>query len=240
MNNTPTVTKNLIIINVLCFFGAIVAEKYGINLNDVLGLHYFESEKFRLYQLFTYMFMHSGFEHIFFNMFAVWMFGRILETVWGPQRFLLYYVLCGMGAGLVQEVTQYFEFIPYMADMAQLSAYAPETIVPINGVTHTAGQWLAMYERVISVPTVGASGAVYAILMAFGMLVPNQEIFIFPLPMPIKAKWLIIGYFVIELGMGIMGNDGVAHFAHLGGMIFGFLLILYWRKRGNRYGQFYR
>lgn len=239
MNNIPTVTKNLIIINVLCFFGAIVAEKYGINLNDVLGLHYFESEKFRLYQLFTYMFMHSGFEHIFFNMFAVWMFGRILETVWGPQRFLLYYVLCGMGAGLVQEVTQYFEFIPYMADMAQLSAYAPETIVPINGVTHTAGQWLAMYERVISVPTVGASGAVYAILMAFGMLFPNQEIFIFPLPMPIKAKWLIIGYFVIELGMGIMGNDGVAHFAHLGGMIFGFLLILYWRKRGNRYGQFY-
>lgn len=239
MNNTPTVTKNLIIINVLCFFGAIVAEKYGINLNDVLGLHYFESEKFRLYQLFTYMFMHSGFEHIFFNMFAVWMFGRILETVWGPQRFLLYYVLCGMGAGLVQEVTQYLEFVPYMSDMAQLSTYAPEAIVPINGVSHTAGQWLAMYERVISVPTVGASGAVYAILMAFGMLFPNQEIFIFPLPMPIKAKWLIIGYFVIELGMGIMSNDGVAHFAHLGGMIFGFLLILYWRKRGNRYGQFY-
>lgn len=239
MNNTPTVTKNLIIINVLCFFGAIVAEKYGINLNDVLGLHYFESEKFRLYQLFTYMFMHSGFEHIFFNMFAVWMFGRILETVWGPQRFLLYYVLCGMGAGMVQEVTQYFEFVPYMSDMAQLSTYAPEAIVPINGVSHTAGQWLAMYERVISVPTVGASGAVYAILMAFGMLFPNQEIFIFPLPMPIKAKWLIIGYFLIELGMGIMSNDGVAHFAHLGGMIFGFLLILYWRKRGNRYGQFY-
>lgn len=239
MNNTPTVTKNLIIINVLCFFGAIVAEKYGINLNDVLGLHYFESEKFRLYQLFTYMFMHSGFEHIFFNMFAVWMFARILETVWGPQRFLLYYVLCGMGAGLVQEVTQYFEFVPYMSDMAQLSTYAPEAIVPINGVSHTAGQWLAMYERVISVPTVGASGAVYAILMAFGMLFPNQEIFIFPLPMPIKAKWLIIGYFVIELGMGIMSNDGVAHFAHLGGMIFGFLLILYWRKRGNRYGRFY-
>lgn len=239
MNNTPTITKNLIVINILCFFGAIVAEKYGINLNDVLGLHYFESEKFRLYQLFTYMFMHSGFEHIFFNMFAVWMFGRILETVWGPQRFLLYYVLCGMGAGLVQEVTQYFEFMPYMADMAQLSTYAHEAIVPINGVSHTAGQWLAMYERVISVPTVGASGAVCAILMAFGMLFPNQEIFIIPLPMPIKAKWLIIGYFVIELGMGVMSNDGVAHFAHLGGMIFGFLLIMYWRKRGNRYGQFY-
>jgi membrane associated rhomboid family serine protease len=222
MNNTPTVTKNLIIINILCFFGAIVAERYGINLNDVLGLHYFESEKFRLYQFFTYMFMHSGFEHIFFNMFAVWMFGRILETVWGPSRFLFYYVLCGVGAGLVQELTQYIDFMPYMADMEQLSTYAPDAVIPIHGVSHTAAQWLTMYERVISVSTVGASGAVYAILMAFGMMFPNQELFIFPLPMPIKAKWLIIGYFVIELGLGIMNNDGIAHFAHLGGMVLAF------------------
>ena len=233
MNDTPTVTKNLIIINLLCFFGAFVAERYGIDLNDVLGLHYFESEKFRLYQLFTYMFMHSGFEHIFFNMFAVWMFGRILETVWGPSRFLFYYVLCGVGAGLVQEVAQYFDFMPYMADMAQLSTYASDAVIPIHGVSHTAAQWLTMYERVISVSTVGASGAVYAILMAFGMLFPNQELFIFPLPMPIKAKWLIIGYFVIELGLGIMNNDGIAHFAHLGGMVFGFLLIVYWKTKGT-------
>ena len=233
MNDTPTVTKNLIIINLLCFFGAFVAERYGIDLNNVLGLHYFESEKFRLYQLFTYMFMHSGFEHIFFNMFAVWMFGRILETVWGPSRFLFYYVLCGVGAGLVQEVAQYFDFMPYMADMAQLSTYASDAVIPIHGVSHTAAQWLTMYERVISVSTVGASGAVYAILMAFGMMFPNQELFIFPLPMPIKAKWLIIGYFVIELGLGIMNNDGIAHFAHLGGMVFGFLLIVYWKTKGT-------
>ena len=239
MNNTPTVTKNLIIINILCFFGAFVAERYGIDLNDVLGLHYFESEKFRLYQLFTYMFMHAGFEHIFFNLFAVWMFGRILETVWGPSRFLFYYVLCGVGAGLVQEVAQYFDFMPYMADMAQLSTYAPDAVVPIHGVSHTAAQWLTMYERVISVPTVGASGAVYAILMAFGMMFPNQELFIFPLPMPIKAKWLIIGYFVIELGLGFMNNDGIAHFAHLGGMVFGFLLIVYWKMKGMRNERIY-
>ncbi len=239
MNNTPPVTKNLIIINILCFFAAIVAEKYGINLNDVLGLHYFESEKFRLYQLFTYMFMHSGFEHIFFNLFAVWMFGRILETVWGSQRFLLYYVLCGIGAGLVQEATQYFEFLPVMKDMAQFLTFPSDASIPINGTTRPAEQWVALCQRIISVPTVGASGAVYAILMAFGMLFPNQEIFIFPLPMPIKAKWLIIGYFVIELGMGIMSNDGVAHFAHLGGMIFGFLLIMYWRKKGGGYGRYY-
>jgi membrane associated rhomboid family serine protease len=237
MNNTPTVTKNLLIINMLCFFAAIVGERYGMDLNDVLGLHFFESDKFRLHQLITYMFMHSGFEHIFFNLFAVWMFGRILETVWGPQRFLFYYIACGMGAALVQEATQYFEYLPYLKDMEQLSSYAADTMIPIGGITHTAEQWLQLYMNRISVPTVGASGSVYAILMAFGMLFPNQEIYIFPLPMPIKAKWLIIGYFVLELGMGFMSHDGVAHFAHLGGMVFGFLLIMYWRNKGTRYGR---
>lgn len=239
MNNTPPVTKNLLIINVLCFFGAVVAARHGIDLNDVLGLHYVESEKFRLYQLFTYMFMHSGFEHIFFNMFAVWMFGRILESVWGSQRFLFFYILCGVGAGLVQELTQYFQFMPFMSDLAQLSAYPTDAVVPINGVSYTAGQWIELYTRHIDIATVGASGAVYAILMAFGMMFPNQEIFVFPLPMPVKAKWLIIGYFVIELVMGFMGNDGVAHFAHLGGMVFGFLLIMYWRKKGTQHGRYF-
>ncbi len=239
MNNTPPVTKNLIIINVLCFFATIVGQKHGINLNDILGLHYFESEKFRLYQLFTYMFMHSGFEHIFFNMFAVWMFGRILESVWGSQRFLFFYILCGMGAGLIQEVTQYFEFIPLMKDMAQLSTYAPDAIIPISGYTHTAEQWLNLYMNRISVPAVGASGAVYAILMAFGILFPNQPMYIFPLPMPIKTKWMIIGYIAIELYLGLTGNDGIAHFAHLGGMVFGFLLIMYWRKKGTFHGRYF-
>ncbi len=239
MNNTPPVTKHLIIINILCFMAALVGEQYGLNLNDMLGLHYFESEKFRLYQIFTYMFMHSGFEHILFNMFAVWMFGRILETVWGSQRFLFFYIICGIGAGLVQEVTQYFEFAHHMSDLAQLSTYPADTIIPINGISQTASQWMVLYQKVISIPTVGASGAVYAILMAFAMLFPNQEIFIFPLPMPIKAKWLIIGYFILELSMGITSNDGIAHFAHLGGMVFGFLLIMYWRKKGTQHGRYF-
>ena len=240
MNNTPTVTKNLLIINALCIFAAVAAEKHGINLNDVLGLHYVGSEKFRLYQLITYMFMHSGFDHIFFNLFAVWMFGRILETVWGPKRFLFYYMVCGIGAGLVQEVTQYFEFRPYMHDMAQFLQYPSDAMISINGISQAAERWVALCQQHISVPTVGASGAVYAILMAFGMLFPNQELFIFPLPMPIKAKWLIIGYFVIEIFLGLASNDGIAHFAHLGGMIFGFLLIMYWRNNNGRHGQFYR
>ena len=239
MNNTPPVTKNLIIINVLCFFATIVGQKHGINLNDILGLHYFESEKFELYQLFTYMFMHSGFEHIFFNMFAVWMFGRILETVWGSQRFLFFYILCGMGAGLVQEVTQYIEYIPLMKDMAQLSTYEPDTLIPISGYSHTAEQWLNLYMKRISISTVGASGAVYAILMAFGILFPNQPMYIFPLPMPIKTKWMIIGYIAIELYLGLTGNDGIAHFAHLGGLVFGFLLIMYWRKKGTFHGRYF-
>ena len=239
MNNTPAVTKNLIIINALCFFAAIVAGKYGIDLNDVLGLHYFESEKFKLYQLFTYMFMHSGFEHIFFNMFAVWMFGRILETVWGPQRFLFFYILCGMGAGIIQEVVQYFQFIPYFADITQLSALAPNEMVNINGDMYTVAQWLNRYMRVIDVSTVGASGAVYAVLMAFGMLFPNQPMYIIPFPMPIKAKWMITGYILIELYLGLTGNDGVAHFAHLGGMIFGFFLIMYWKKKGTFHGRYF-
>lgn len=239
MNNTPAVTKNLIIINALCFFAAIVAGKYGIDLNDVLGLHYFESEKFKLYQLFTYMFMHSGFEHIFFNMFAVWMFGRILETVWGPQRFLFFYILCGMGAGIIQEVVQYFQFIPYFADITQLSTLAPNEMVNINGDMYTVAQWLNRYMRVIDVSTVGASGAVYAVLMAFGMLFPNQPMYIIPFPMPIKAKWMITGYILIELYLGLTGNDGIAHFAHLGGMIFGFFLIMYWKKKGTFHGRYF-
>ena len=224
MNNTPPVTKNLIIINILCFFAAIVAEKYGINLNDVLGLHYFESEKFRLYQLFTYMFMHSGFEHIFFNLFAVWMFGRTLEQVLGPKRFLTYYMVCGIGAGLVQEVVQYAEYA------LTLSNY--------EGV-NTGLAIIPMAEYLNMMTTVGASGSVFGILLAFGMLFPNSEMFVFPLPFPIKAKFFVIGYAVIELlsGLGASG-DGIAHFAHLGGMIFGFFLIMYWRKKNNN-GQFY-
>lgn len=225
MNNLPTVTKNLLIINVLCFFGAIVARRYGIDLNEILGLHFFLASDFKLFQLISYMFMHANWQHIFFNMFAVWMFGRTLEQVLGPKRFLIYYMVCGIGAGLTQEIVQYATYA------TQLVHYES---VDIGGAIIPMGEYLNLMT------TVGASGSVYGILLAFGMMFPNSQMFVFPLPFPIKAKFFVIGYAVIELLSGLgSSSDGVAHFAHLGGMIFGFLLIIYWRKNSKNNGQFY-
>ena len=131
MNSIPTVTKNLLIINVLCFFGGVVAMKYGIDLNDLLGLHFFMASDFNPAQLITYMFMHGGFQHIFFNMFALWMFGRTLEQVWGPKRFLSYYMVCGIGAGLVQELVQY---IQYVTELSQYDSEYGDCRDPDGGV----------------------------------------------------------------------------------------------------------
>lgn len=225
MNNLPAVTKNLLIINVLCFFGYIVAERYGINLNDLFGLHFFLASDFNVGQLVSYMFMHADFQHIFFNMFAVWMFGRTLEHVMGPKRFLTYYMVCGIGAGLVQEIVQYVQYA---------------TVLSQYDSVNTGLAVIPMEEYLNLMTTVGASGAVYGILLAFGMMFPNTSMFVFPLPFPIKAKFFVIGYAVIEIFMGFgSSGDGVAHFAHLGGMIFGFLLIMYWRKKNKNNGQFY-
>ena len=223
----PPVTKNLIIINVLMYFAKIVLVRYGIDFDDLLGLHFFLASDFKLYQLFTYMFVHGGLEHIFFNMFAVWMFGRIMEQVMGSQRFLFYYIVCGVGAGLMQEGVQY---IHYIAE--GLDAY---NSVNLEGLTMPMEAYLNRWT------TVGASGAVYGILLSFGMTFPEERMFIIPIPIPIKAKWFVIGYAVIEL-MSALGNpgDGVAHMAHLGGMLFGLALILYWRKHpGDHGGRFF-
>ncbi|EGJ70689.1 Peptidase S54, rhomboid domain protein [Bacteroides coprosuis DSM 18011] len=214
----PTVTRNLIIINLLFFFGTFVASTYGINLNALLGLHYFMSDGFNPAQIFTYIFMHGGFTHLFFNMFALWMFGRILETVWGPKKFLLYFLVCGVGAGLIQELVQFIEVQSILSDLGGAGLdYVKSSVYNSRAYT------------------VGASGAVYGILLAFGMLFPNEKLFIIPFPFPIKAKYFVIGYALIELysGIGNAPGDNTAHFAHLGGMIFGLILILYWRKKGN-------
>lgn len=218
----PTVTKNLIIINVLMFFGTIVAQRYGLDLTNYLGLHFFLASDFNPAQLITYMFMHGGFSHIFFNMFAVFMFGPILEQTWGPKRFLFYYILCGIGAGLIQEGVQYIQYV------TEILPYAHEFPFPLDQLLNR-------------MTTIGASGAVYAILLAFGMLYPNNRLFIFPLPFPIKAKFFVIGYAAIELWAGLSNSvgDNVAHFAHLGGMLFGIFLILYWRKKSKSNGTYF-
>ncbi len=212
------VTKNLLIINILVFFGTEVALRYGIDLTSYLGLHFFLASNFQPLQLVTYMFMHGGFTHLFFNMFAVYMFGSLLEQTWGSKRFLIYYLVCGVGAGLIQEGVQYIEYV------TQLSHYAQ---------VNTGTAIIPMEEYLNMMSTVGASGAVYGILLGFGMLFPNNRLFVFPIPVPIKAKFFVIGYALIELYAGLANNpsDNVAHFAHLGGMVFGFILIMMWRKR---------
>ena len=208
MRNIPTITRNLLIINVLVFIvtvlvgGTTYQGGTAYTLNSQFGLYFFLAPDFHVYQLFTYMFMHGGWDHLFFNMFALWMFGCVVERVWGAKKFLFYYISCGIGAGLFQEMAQ---FADYMGLFGQ----------PIINLG----------------TTVGASGAIYAILLAFGMIFPEERIFIFPLPVPIKAKWFVIIYAGIELFSALSTTgDGVAHLAHLGGMVFGFFMIRYWQK----------
>lgn len=229
IRNIPVVTKNLLIINVLVFVATFVLGRVGISLEQLFGLHFFMASNFRVYQLLTYMFMHANLEHIFFNMFALWMFGCVVENVWGPKKFLTYYLTCGVGAGLIQELTQFGSF--YLLATSQIPG------IGFGDLAEVAANSQALLTQWT---TVGASGAIYAILLAFGMIFPEERIFIFPLPVPIKAKWFVCGYALIELFSALATtNDSVAHFAHLGGMLFGYLLIRYWRKHptmGN-YGQ---
>lgn len=216
----PVVVKNLLIINAIMFLADIVLVRFGINMSDILGLHFFKASGFYPFQLVTYMFMHGNFTHLFFNMFALWMFGNTLENIWGPKRFLLYYVLCGLGAGLLQEGVQYIEYVTRLSHYQSVNMGG--TIVPMSQYLN----WMT---------TVGASGAIYGLLLAFGMMFPNSMIYLYFF-VPIKAKWFVIGYAVIELLSGVFSSgDQVAHFAHLGGMLVGLVIILIWKKKGRLY-----
>ena len=241
MDRIPVVTKNLLAINVIMFLALLVAGKNGYDLNNLLGLHFFMSSDFHPYQLVTYMFMHGSFSHMFFNMFALFMFGRTLEYVWGPKRFLIFYVVAGIGAAFIQELVggvRYF-YLAEGVDADMLALVLNEGSAVLHEGMNYRNMQLAELNLVLNSQTVGASSAVYAILLGFGMLFPNERMFIFPLPFPIKAKFFVIGYALIELYMGTMGTpDGVAHFAHLGGMLFGLVLILLWRKKGEIGGPY--
>lgn len=230
MFRIPTITKNLLIINLIAFLATIVLELRGIDLKDIGGLHFFMASDFHLYQLVTYLFLHANFMHILSNMFGLWMFGCVIENVWGPKKFLFYYISCGIGAGLLQEIAQLGSF--YMTITAQDPSVSFGEIFAIGQqLSHQLNAWT----------TIGASGAVYAVILAFGMSFPNERLFIIPFPFPIKAKWFVLFYVAIEFfsALGSSG-DGVAHTAHLGGMLFGFLMIIYWRNHpggSNGYGR---
>ena len=220
----PPVTQNLIIINALCWLATLVLSRFKVDLIDLAGLHFPGTHSFHWFQPITYMFLHDthSFAHIFFNMFAVFMFGRSLEATWGPRRYLIFYLVSGIGAALVQEAVWYFQIQAVAANYG-----------------FSVMQMVAMNPSANQLVTIGASGAVFGVLLAFGMLFPDVPLYVMFVPIPIKAKYFVIFYGLVELFMGVANfrGDNVAHFAHLGGMLFGLLMILYWRKKDRSNGR---
>lgn len=257
-NILPKGVKNLLILNFLFFLATIIFQKTGVfDMNRWFGLHYIGASDFRPWQFITYMFMHANFNHIFWNMFALWMFGAAVENYWGTKRFLFYYFITGIGAAFVQLLVTYFQIHPLIALLNQflnspsLETYQylvthnkeaafsnmltnnllvlqqnPHALNDIVNITANAkAQFLNSFN------TIGASGAIFGLLLAFGMLFPNEKVYIYFL-LPMKAKWFVLIYGLLELFFGLSGSmDNVAHYAHLGGMLFGIILILLWRKQ---------
>lgn len=214
--STPPVVQNIIILNVLFFMAEmILPARMGDWMFANLGLYFWESGNFHLHQLVTHMFMHANLTHLFMNMFALWMFGRTLEYELGSKRFLIYYMVTGVGAALIQLGVTWLQ-----VDSMSSAAFVDQ----------------AKLQSLIYAPMIGASGAVFGVLLAFGMMHPNAMLMLLIPPIPIKAKYLVIGYGVLELFLGTTGmQSGVAHFAHLGGMLWGFFLLRYWKNRGDIY-----
>ena len=229
--SVPPVTMHLIIINAILWLATMLLGSRGIvDLTHYLGLHFWKGTDFHFYQFFTYMFMHdsNGFAHIFFNMFSLWMFGSLLEKVMGMKRFIFFYVVCGLGAGLIQELVWQFSWQSILADINNVSTSVINNAIRTGEIDN---EFLNMFYN--GLITVGASGAIFGILLAFAMIFPNIPLYIMFIPIPVKAKYAVIGFAVIELFFGVSGAmDNVAHFAHLGGMLFGLILILYWKKKG--------
>lgn len=261
--NIPVVVKNIIIINVIMVLLQFVLWRMGIDLDDYLALHYFTAPHFKWWQLFTHMFMHGSpndvsgtIAHIFFNMYGLFMFGSILEDVWGPKRFLTFYIVCGIGAGLCHLGVTGLEHASLANEIAQyqqhptlqgFSNFLQGHGLQVSGdlisnwsadpsctpcITKSVSLVNEYYNEVMDVPMVGASGAIFGVLFAFGYLFPRTELFIMFIPIPIQAKWAVMGYAAIELfsGLGRFRGDNIAHFAHLGGMLFAFILLKIWQR----------
>ena len=204
LNRIPVVTRNIVLINIIMYIATDINENFMV---QTFAMFFPKSPYFHYWQIITHMFMHGGFMHIFFNMYTLLIFGMVLERTIGPKKFLLFYMVTGLGAAALHTGVEYLQTL---------------NEVPV------------LYERLLYTPTLGASGAVYGVLLGYAMLYPNNVLtLIFP-PISLKAKWMVLIFALIELATGIFGTaDGIAHFAHLGGMFFGWLLIFYWRKTGK-------
>ena len=232
--NMPPVVKNLIIVNVLFYLATVVMGQTGTDLYKVLGLYFPASDNFKPHQLFTHMFMHGSVGHIFFNMFALYMFGRVLENVWGPKRFLTFYLVTGLGAALLHLFVIFLEYRSVVSNISpdQLE-YFKEIAMEGKYIPGTLSEKLT---TILNTPTVGASGAVFGILLGFGMLFPNTQLMLLFPPIPIKAKYFVMGYGALELFLGLsQPGSNIAHFAHLGGMLFGYIMIRYWNKHTKNF-----
>jgi membrane associated rhomboid family serine protease len=215
---TTQVVLNLIIANVIVFIAQMMFGGMDSKVTDLFALHHYKSDEFKLHQIITHMFMHGSITHLLFNMFGLWMFGAMIERIWGPKRFIIFYFACGIGAAL-----------------AQMGSYA-FAYYDIDNATLTLDQLIQYQNALRGNATVGASGAIMGILAAFGYLFPNTEMMIIPIPIPIKAKWAILGIIAIDLFSGIAGKSGdnIAHFAHLGGAITGFLIVYIQNKKNKK------
>ncbi len=226
--NIPPVVKNLLIINIIFFIATLVFENMGIQLANILGAFYFNSPYFRVWQPITYMFMHGGWAHIFFNMFALYMFGPAIEYYMGSKRFFNYYFITGLGALALQMLVQAFEVHGILGSFI-FNPALQYNITPEN---------VQKLRDIYAEPMVGASGALFGVLVAFGVLYAETSLYIMLIPIPVKAKYAVIGYIVVELYLGLSQHQGdsVAHFAHLGGALFGYILLKIWHlQRTNDY-----
>lgn len=240
-SSIPPVTKNLIIINTIVWLATFLfPDKIGETAFKYLALHYWGASDFNPAQLITYMFFHDnqGLMHLFFNMFSLFIFGKVLEQVWGGKRFLFYYLSTGLGAAIVQELTWMLSWQDGFA--LQDPATGMAVMHGKEAVSYALQQGMNINLYLNQMITIGASGAVFGILLAFGMMFPNAPMYLFFIPVPIKAKYIVIGYGLLELFFGFGGiQQGVAHFAHLGGMAFGLIILLIWKKRGILGGNYF-
>jgi membrane associated rhomboid family serine protease len=233
----PPIVKNLIFINVIMLLAYWAVESvFQVDLNRILGLYFPKSELFKPIQIVTHMFMHSGFWHLFFNMYALFIFGVVLENVWGPKRFLIYYFVCGLGAVVIHESVigiQYYHLVQSISP-EDLKLVINEGTAYFNKGMAFEDPAMRSLEILLNTPTVGASGAIFGVLLAFGVLFPNTQLMLLFPPIPLKAKYFVMIYGGIELYLAVsQPGSSIAHAAHIGGMLFGYILIRYWRKTTN-------